>query len=299
MTGSLAREGTAAAPGYGGASALAIQHHYDLDNDFYALWLDPMRVYSCALWEGDGDTLEAAQRRKLDYLATGAHAAGRARVLDVGCGWGGMLNRLVGHHGVAHAVGLTLSRAQADFIVAQGDPRYEVRLENWADHEPAEGYDAIVTIGAFEHFAGFGMPRQARIDAYRSFFERAFEWLGPRGRIGVQTIVKGSNGRLDRRTTRDMLFVVDRIFPESEIPWASEVLEAAEKRFDAVAMRTDADHYARTCAEWLTRLRAHRAQAVELVGEAAVADYERYLDSFVGAFANRHVSLARIFFERI
>jgi cyclopropane-fatty-acyl-phospholipid synthase len=299
MTGSVVQETAVGAADYGGASAEAIQHHYDLDNDFYALWLDPTRTYSCALWEGEDDTLEAAQLRKLDYIAEGARAPGARRVLDVGCGWGGMLRRLVDHHGVGHAVGLTLSQAQADFVAEWGDDRLDVRLENWADHEPSEPYDAIVTIGAFEHFADFGMPRPERVDAYRGFFERAFEWLPPRGRMSVQTIVKGSNGRLDRRTARDMLWVVDRIFPESQIPWASEVLEAGEKHFDVVSMRGDADHYSRTCAEWLARLRASRAQAVEIVREEAVADYERYLDAFVRAFANRHVSLARIVFERI
>lgn len=299
MTESLAREPAATALDYNGASAAAIQHHYDLDNDFYALWLDPTRTYSCALWEGDGDTLQAAQERKLDLIADGARAAGAARVLDVGCGWGGMLHRLVERHGVERAVGLTLSAAQAEFVAEQADGRCEVHLENWADHRSAERYDAIVAIGSFEHFADYGMPRPARVGAYRAFFERAFEWLPPGGRIGVQTIVKASNGRLDRRTTRDMLFVIDQIFPESQIPWASELLQAAEKRFDVIAMRTDADHYARTCHEWLTRLRARRAEAVGLVGENAVADYERYLEAFVGAFANRHVSLSRIFFERI
>jgi cyclopropane-fatty-acyl-phospholipid synthase len=298
MTESLAREPIPTAPDYSGASAAAIQHHYDLDNDFYALWLDPTRTYSCAMWEGDGDTLQAAQERKLDFIARGARATGAARVLDVGCGWGSMLQRLVDRHGVKRAVGLTLSAAQAGFVAERAE-RCEVHLENWADHQPTERYDAIISIGSFEHFADYGMPRSARVDAYRAFFERAFEWLPRRGRIGVQSIVKASNGRLDRRTARDMLFVVDRIFPESQIPWTSELLEAAEKQFDVIAMRTDADHYARTCHEWLTRLRAKRPQAVELVGEDAVAEYERYLDAFVGAFANRHVSLSRIFFERI
>ncbi len=77
MTESLAREPAATALDYNGASAAAIQHHYDLDNDFYALWLDPTRTYSCALWEGDGDTLQAAQERKLDLIADGARAAVR------------------------------------------------------------------------------------------------------------------------------------------------------------------------------------------------------------------------------
>src|SRR5688572_25683389 len=94
-----------------GASRSAIRHHYDLSNDFYALWLDPSMTYSSALWS-DGDSLASAQRRKLDFHIEGARAPGAARVLDVGCGWGGLLQRAVDDWGVGHAVGLTLSQAQ-------------------------------------------------------------------------------------------------------------------------------------------------------------------------------------------
>ncbi len=284
--------------GYSGASAAAIRHHYDVGNDFYRLWLDPTRSYSCALWEGEDDTLHAAQLRKLDYMADGAAAPGRARVLDVGCGWGGLLRRLVEHHGVAHVTGLTLSQAQADHIGTWADGRYDVRVENWADHKPERPYDAIVSIGAFEHFADFGMTRAARIAAYRRFFACCHAWLPPGGRLALQTNVKGNNVRMDRQTVRDLLFIVDRIFPESELPWPSEILEAAERRFDAVTVRNDADHYARTCACWLDGLVAHRDQAVELVGEQVVRDYERYLSAAADAFRKRHLGLMRIVFER-
>src|SRR4051794_23840142 len=116
-----------------GAAAAAIQAHYDVGNAFYQLWLDPTLSYSCALWqEGDGDDqLEAAQRRKLAYHAEQSRARGRARVLDVGCGWGALLRHLVEAEGVARAVGLTLSQAQAELIASRADPRLEVRLESW------------------------------------------------------------------------------------------------------------------------------------------------------------------------
>src|SRR5262244_820430 len=98
-----------------GASVEAIRFHYDVGNDFYRLWLDPSMTYTCALF-ADGeqeDQLHEAQIRKMDYYIALTGAAGCENVLDIGCGWGGMLRRFVCDHGVAHAVGLTLSEAQA------------------------------------------------------------------------------------------------------------------------------------------------------------------------------------------
>jgi cyclopropane-fatty-acyl-phospholipid synthase len=284
--------------GYQGATAEAIRHHYDLSNDFFALWLDEDLTYTCALWE-EGDTLESAQRRKLDFLAEGARAAGAARVLDVGCGWGSMLRRLVHTHGVAHAVGLTLSESQAEWIGSQAPRRTEVRVENWLDHQPSERYDAIVSLGAFEHFARTGLTRVERVAAYREFFERCRDWLPRGGRLALQTNIKGNNVRMDKQTVRDLMFIIDTIFPESEIPALSEVMEGSEKRFDPVSVRNDPDHYALTCQEWLRRLRTRRAEAVACAGEDNTANYERYLAASVGHFANRHLGLSRLVLEAV
>lgn len=283
---------------YRGAAAAAIRHHYDVCDDFYALWLDETLTYTCALW-AEGDTLESAQRRKLDHLIEGARAAGARRVLDVGCGWGSLLDRLVRVHGVQNAVGLTLSDSQAAHLRARDLPHTEVRLENWRDHDPAEGYDAIISIGAFEHFARTGLTRSERVAAYREFFERCRAWLPAGGRLALQTNVKGNNTRMDRQTVSDLMFIIETIFPDSEIPALAEVIEAAERIFDVVGLRNDPDHYSRTCAEWLRRLQARRDRAVDLVGAKTVADYERYLGSTVGHFDRRHLGLARIVLEAV
>jgi len=282
-----------------GASAAAIQHHYDVGNEFFQLWLDPTLCYSCALWHGEDDTLLAAQQRKLDYLADSARATGRARVLDVGFGWGGLLRRLVERHAVGHVTGLTLSRAQAGFVRGWADDRYDLRVESWSDHEPTHGYDAIISIGAFEHFADAALSREERVAGYRAFFQRCRDWLPAGGRVAVQTIVKGNNVVMDRATVRDMLFVNRHIFPESEVPWTSEIIEASERMFEVVSTRHDADHYARTCELWLRSLRDKHIQAAEVVGEEMTADYERYLAASVAAFRKRHVNLLRIVFERV
>lgn len=285
-----------------GATPEAIRHHYDVSDDFYALWLDDSLTYTCALWrdpEDPAETLEEAQVRKLDHLVAGARAAGARRVLDVGSGWGSMLRRLVGTHGVQRGVGLTLSSTQARWVERMALPGVEVRLEGWQEHEPGEGYDAIVSVGAFEHFAASGLSRDERVRVYRHFFERCGDWLPRGGRVALQTNVKGNNPVMDRRTVRDLLFIMEMIFPESEIPALSEVVEASEKRFDVVSLRNDPAHYSRTVQEWYDRLVAHRNEAVSGVGEETVANYERYLSSSVTHFRNRHLGLARIVFEKV
>jgi cyclopropane-fatty-acyl-phospholipid synthase len=123
--------------------------------------------------------------------------------------------------------------------------------------------------------------------------------LSTGSRVAIQTTVKGNNRRMTRATVRDMEFVVETVFPESEIPALSEVVESSEGLFDVVSVRNDAEHYAMTCQEWCHRLRAHRAEAVRIVGERAAADYERYLSSFVEPFHKRHLGLARIIFEAV
>lgn len=284
---------------YSGASQVAIAHHYDISNDFYGVWLDSTLTYSCGLWKHYGDTLKTAQQRKLDYLARASGAVAKKRVLDIGCGWGGMLRRLRGRHGVEHVVGLTLSEAQAASVSGWADSSCEVRVENWADHTPGETYDAILSVEAFEHFAAMGMSRTARVGAYREFFARCHEWLPRHGRLVLQTSAKGNNMRLEIQTVRDMRFIVDRIFPESELPWASEILQASEHRFDVVSARNDPEDYVRTLGEWLARLRRNRLRAEGMLGEEVVADYERYLGAAADAFANRHLGLMRIIFERV
>jgi cyclopropane-fatty-acyl-phospholipid synthase len=284
--------------GYGGASAAAIRRHYDLGHEFYALWLDPSLTYSCALWDGPDDNLAAAQQRKLSYLASQARVTGADRVLDVGCGWGSMLRHLRDREGVTEVVGLTLSREQAGYASHHLDERCQVLVQNWADHDSGR-FDAVISIGAFEHFARYGMSRAERLECYRAFFARCGDWL-PRGhRLVLQTNTTGNNRRMDRNTVAELTFIIERIFQESVIPGLSEVLQASENRFDVVHIRNDPEHYARTCQAWHDGLASHQARAAELVGEQVVADYLHYLSATVQHFRNHHLGLARLTLVRV
>lgn len=281
-----------------GASAESIQHHYDVSNEFYSSWLDESMTYSCGLWQSNDDCLSAAQTRKIDYLTSLSGAGGRERVLDIGCGWGSVMQRLVAEHGVKHVTGLTLSAAQARFVQDQNDPRLEVRVQDWADFVPDAPYDAAISVGALEHFVKFGWERSKKVAAYRRFFEKCHESLKPGAGMALQTIGKG-NVALDEQGLRDTLFIVQHIFPESDPPRLAEILQATEKLFEVKSVVNHREHYARTCSAWLERLQANRTQAAEVTGPEKVEAYETYLKASIRQFRLGHANLYRISLWRV
>jgi cyclopropane-fatty-acyl-phospholipid synthase len=281
---------------YLGAGSAAIRHHYDVGNEFWQVWLDPTMSYSCAMWEQPDDDLERAQLRKLDYHTEQAHAAGAARVLDIGCGWGAQLRHLVGSHGVKHGVGLTLSDAQAEYLREHTPSNVEVFVRSWSDYEPTEPFDAIISVGAFEHFARQGLSTDEQVDAYRRFFRSCRDWLHPGGRLSLQTIAYGDIPR--DRPLRDR-FIVDEIFPESELPRLADIARAAEMELEIERVRNDRGDYVKTLRAWLKILRERREDAVAASSEELVARYERYLRMFaysmeLGAFTLLRLTMRRI-----
>jgi cyclopropane-fatty-acyl-phospholipid synthase len=279
-----------------GASTEAIRAHYDVGNDFYALWLDEQTIsYTAALHDAsDGDDLGRAQERKLDFHAANAAVRGAARVLDIGCGWGNLLARMVEQHGVGHGVGLTLSAERAAWIARRGDPRLEVRVEHWHDHVPAAPYDAIFSIESIEAFVKPGLSRAEKVGTYRALFERCHAWTRPGGRLSFQFIAYGNAFPEDLDS-----FISSQIFPESDLPTLSEIAEASERLFEIVSLRNDRDHYATTLRAWLARLKARRSEALALVGEEVVKRYEQYLRLCIYMFVSGGCDLFRVAFRRI
>jgi cyclopropane-fatty-acyl-phospholipid synthase len=273
-------------------SAEAIQFHYDIGNEFYELWLGPTLAYSCAIWE-PGDDLESAQHRKLDFHARQARVEGARRVLDVGCGWGAMLKRLVQAHQVGNAVGLTLSSKQAAWITGLGDSRIEARVESWRDHQPEGPYDAIISVEAFEHFAKPGLSPKNKVNAYREFFQSCHRWLKPGGWLSLQTSI------YSRMEPEKMSRFFLEVFPETDLPTLTDVAEASKQIFEMVQLRDDRHDHERTCRTVLNRLRANRAAAVSLTDEATVARYDKYLAFLTIGFRLGNIGLLRIAFRRI
>ena len=273
-------------------SQAEIQYHYDSGNDFYGLWLDAGMVYSAALFTSDTQSLEEAQRAKLAFHADAAGARPGARILDVGCGWGAMLRFLVEERDVGEAIGLTLSEAQKQrFDEGRADPRARMEIRNWQDYDDPQPFDGIVSIGAFEHFGRHDHSPEERRAVYAQFFDFCRRRLNRGGKLSLQTI---AYGRIRKLTP----FLRAKIWRESELPMADEVLEAASRWFEVEQLLNHRLHYARTLREWEKRLLA-RPLARRGAGRPGQG---RRLPALSGrgrlGFENGAIQLLRIAFRR-
>lgn len=253
-------------------AARRIRHHYDVDADLYATFLDRDLHYSCAYFADASMDLEAAQQAKCALIAAKLDLRPNARVLDIGCGWGSLALYLAEKHG-ARVTGITLSPGQ--FEVAQRrarerglDGRVEFRLQDY--RETTERFDAIVSVGMFEHV---GRPQ------YPRFFESVRERLAHGGTALLHTI--GRNGPPQPTNA----WIRRHIFPGGYIPAASEVLDALE----ASGLRlTDFEvwrlHYALTLAEWNRRFQERRTEFAARLGERFCRIWEFYLQGSEASF---------------
>lgn len=269
-----------------------VQAHYDLSNDFFALFLDPSMTYSCAYFEPPGISLEQAQRAKIDLALGKLDLRPGQRLLDVGCGWGSTIRRAVEGHGV-RAVGLTLSKEQRELAGARladlGD-RAEVRLQGWEEFD--EPVDRIVSIGAFEHF---------REERYTAFFDKCHRVLPADGRMLLHTIVKPSLAEINAKgldiTHEDVLFnkfILKAIFPGGQLRPTDVVKRYAE----AAGFRVERVHplgvnYAFTLDAWAVNLEAARERAVELTSEQVYDTYMHYLTGCARYFRSGHLNVVQ------
>ncbi|MEO3870717.1 class I SAM-dependent methyltransferase [Nonomuraea sp. B12E4] len=278
----------------------AIRHHYEVSNAFYRLLLGPAMMYSGGYWE-DGEDLraahETAQERKLDTFVELAGAAGAARVLDIGSGWGTMLDRLTTVHGVDRAVGVTLSRTQKEFVDGLGNPKIDVRVESWEDHRAEEPYDAAFCVNALEHFVLSSLTPRERVARFREFFTQCHRLIKPGGRL-VMHVMTVENPPLTRQIIDDLKFLQREEFPGCYIPHLHHLTATCEGLFEVTEIRNERESFSRACRAWLENLAERRAEAVELENEEVVARFERYLDIFAytledGIFNNFRMVLTR------
>jgi cyclopropane-fatty-acyl-phospholipid synthase len=274
-----------------------VQAHYDLSNEFYALFLDPSLVYSCAYFERPGMTLAEAQLAKIDLSLGKCDLQPGQRLLDIGCGWGATLRRGVEKFGVS-GIGLTLSKAQAELAqerLADLGPRVEVRLQGWEEFD--EPVDRIVTIGAFEHF---------REERYTDFFQKAFRLLPAGAPLLLHSIVFLEIKEFDRPgmqiTPEDaqfLKFITKEIFPGGQLRSPSIILRyAREAGFEVTRQHSLQPHYALTLDCWAERLLANREEAIRLTSEKIYDIYRRYLTGCADYFRRGKIDVVQFSLQK-
>jgi len=281
-----------------GASKKAIEHHYDLSNEFYQLWLDQTMTYTSALFKSEGitESLEQAQKAKIDFYASYlTKKEGLNNVCDIGCGWGGALKHLISNYNVKEGIGLTLSTEQAKFINAQKEIKgLKILVESWVNHHPKKLYDGLISIEAFEAFARLGLSEKEKHKVYRTFFKKCHNWLNDGSYFGLQTIAFGNSKESDFDG-----FIAEEIFPESVLPTMAEIFNATHQYFEPIIIKNDRNHYARTLKIWLKNLKSNREKALTVVGEKIVVRYERYLRLCIYMFEEGTCDLLRIVLKKI
>jgi cyclopropane-fatty-acyl-phospholipid synthase len=249
-----------------------VAHHYDLDDRLYDLFLDPDRQYSCGYFTDPGNTLEQAQQDKLAHIAAKLHLAPGHRVLDIGCGWGGLalyLHRQTG----AQVLGVTLSSEQLKVARARAEAQEvadKVRFELIDYRQVTGSFDRIVSVGMFEHVG----PRH-----YEAFFRKCRNLLTDDGVMLLHTIGRlGAPGVTDAWTAK-------YIFPGGYSPALSEIVRASERVPLIVAdVETLRRHYAYTLRAWYARVVAHRDDIVAMYDERFYRMWTFYLAGAAASF---------------
>ena len=267
----------------------AVSYHYDVSNRFYEWVLGDSMTYTCARYDTPGTSLEDAQEAKYRLVFDKLGLQPGDRLLDVGCGWGGMA-RFAARHGV-HAIGVTLSREQADWaaraIEREGlGELAEVRLQDYRD-VPERDFDAVSSIGMTEHIGRRN---------YHDYFTRVHGYLRPGGRLLNHCITRPDNAR----GTRAGAFIDRYIFPDGELTGAGTVhAEIEDAGFEVLHGENLRPHYALTLRDWCANLVAHWDEAVGEVGEPMARLWGLYMGACQYGFENNKVQLHQILAVRL
>ncbi|MGH9512222.1 MAG: class I SAM-dependent methyltransferase [Terriglobales bacterium] len=247
----------------------AIRYHYDVSNDFYSLWLDRNMAYSCAYFKTEDDDIDTAQTQKFDYICRKLRLKSGERLLDIGCGWGGLILHAVREYSV-HAAGITISQQQLEFAEARIrklglSGQCEVRLLDYRDLNEPGSYDKLVSVGMVEHVGESNLPE---------YFRRAFRLLRPGG-----VLLNVGIGRAGNRPSHNEPTYTDvYIFPDSELVSVGTMLTCAEQAgFEVRDLENFREHYCLTTKQWLRRLEARAEEAKAIVGDLKYRMWRLYL----------------------
>ena len=277
----------------------AIRYHYDVGNDFYALWLDHRMVYSCAYFAQGANAdaeLDDAQLAKLDIICRKLRLAPGDRLLDVGCGWGALIMHAARHYGVT-ALGITLSDAQAalarERIAAAGlGDRCRVELRDYRALQDLPPFDRISSVGMVEHVGVENLP---------VYFTALFRALRPGGLLLNHGIVSVSASRplprwdwLEKRLWRRDAFLDQYVFPDGRLGPLSAVIAGAEGAgFETRDVESLREHYVLTLRAWLTRLMRHRDEAIALTDERTFRIWRVYMAGSAFGFATGRLGIVQ------
>jgi cyclopropane-fatty-acyl-phospholipid synthase len=264
--------------------AEVIHHHYDVSNRFYELVLGPSMTYTCAVYPTADATLEEAQYAKYDLVARKLDLQPGQRLLDVGCGWGGMVRHAAREYGV-RALGVTLSREQAEWAQARIkeerlDHLAEVRFMDYR-HVTESGFDAVSSIGLTEHIGVANYP------AYFGFLR---DRLKPHGRLLNHCIT-----RHDNRPTKTGAFIDRYVFPDGELIGSGKIItEVQNAGLEVQHEENFRVHYAKTLAGWCHNLEQNWDECVAEVGESTCRVWGLYMAGSRLAFERNEIQLHHV-----
>jgi mycolic acid methyltransferase UmaA len=254
------------------------QSIYDVSDEFFGLFLDPTMGYTCAYFERGDMTLEEAQNAKFDLALGKLNLKPGMTLLDIGCGWGGALQRAIEKFDV-NVIGITLSSNQFEYSKAKlaaipTQRKVEVRLQGW--EEFGDKVDRIVSIGAFEAF---------KMERYAAFFDRAYDILPDDGRMLLHTILTYTQKQLHERgvtvtmsDVRFMRFIGTEIFPGGQLPAQEDIFRFAQAAgFSVEKVQLLREHYERTLNIWAANLEANKEKAIAIQSEEVYDRYMKYL----------------------
>jgi len=267
----------------------AVTFHYNLSNDFYQLWLDRRMVYSCAYFERGDEDIDTAQANKLDYLCRKLRLRAGDRLLDVGCGWGGLVLHAAQHFG-ARALGVTLSHPQAELArqrirEAGLEDRCEVQVRDYRDIDEPESFDKIVSVGMFEHVGESHLPE---------YFEHVWKLLRTGGVFLNHGIAASA---IFRR--KGPSFIDKYVFPDGGlVPIGTTIRIAEACGFEVRDLESLREHYARTLRHWARRLESRYEDAKRITSETVYRIWRIYMAGSAWAFAKGRVSIYQVLFSK-
>jgi cyclopropane-fatty-acyl-phospholipid synthase len=270
--------------------AHAIEFHYDVSNEFYALFLDRRMVYTCAYYRRPDGDLDQAQEDKLDLVCRKLRLEPGDRLLDIGCGWGSLVLWAAERYGV-EAHGVTLSPRQAEWAQAsirRAGLEARVRVDH-LDYRDLPGglrFDKVAAVGVIEHVG---------IENYPAYFARVHELLRPGGLFLNHGITHAKDWRRSSQTE----FLERHVFPNGEMDNVSHILDVLERaRFEILDVESLRPHYARTTRQWVERLQANADRARALVSERVYRTWLAYLASSSVGFTQGSLGLYQVVASR-